>query len=147
MAVNFLPLVAVLIATAVAIRLVAGALDGERIANHFEQRGWTVLSQAWDPFGPGWFGERNARIYRVAYVDEQGARRTAHVKTSMLSGVYLTGHPTERRSGRGARSADAGCARRRSDRTGDLAAENAALRAQLARLQNRRGVDPSPREG
>lgn len=49
-----------------------------------------MLERHWEPFGPGWFGEKDSRIYRIAYRDRDGRTHHAHVKTSMLSGVYLT---------------------------------------------------------
>lgn len=44
----------------------------------------------WSPFGRGWFGEKNDRIYEVRYKDRMGNIHQATVKTSMLSGVYFT---------------------------------------------------------
>ena len=112
----------------VGIRLVAGSMDGDRIDQYASERGWTILERGWEPFGPGWFGEKNARIYRIVYEDQDGQRNEAHVKTSVLSGVYLTDTKPvgEPRASRG-------------DRVRDLEAENAELRARLEALENDRG--------
>ncbi len=78
------------IVAAVVIRLVAGSFDGDRVEAYVQSRGWELLDKSWDPFGPGWFGEKDSRIYQIVFRDQSGAVRRAHVKTSMLSGVYLT---------------------------------------------------------
>ncbi len=39
--------------------------------------------------GPGWFGEKDSRIYEIVYRDRDGHVPLAHVKSSMMSGVYL----------------------------------------------------------
>ena len=72
------------------IRLLAGACDGGRVEAYVRDRGWELVEKRWDPFGPGWFGEKNARIYQIMYRDQNHTLHRAHVKTSMLSGVYLT---------------------------------------------------------
>lgn len=72
------------------IRLVAGSFDGERIEAYVREQGWKLVDKSWDPFGPGWFGEKDSRIYQIAYADREGNIHKAHVKTSMMSGVYLT---------------------------------------------------------
>ena len=78
------------LALAVLIRLIAGSLDRERIRKYVEDRGGTILEIRWDPFGPGWFGSRNERIYAVSYRDCDGNTHDAHCKTSLWSGVYFT---------------------------------------------------------
>ncbi len=75
---------------ALVIRLLAGSFDGERVKEHFQSKGYDLLDCSWDPLGPGWFGEKDSRIYEVVYRDGGGRVHRAHVKTSMLSGVYLT---------------------------------------------------------
>ena len=75
---------------ALVVRLVAGSLDAERVERYIQQRGWTLLGKSWDPFGPGWFGEKSDRIYKVVYRDQHGHTHRAHVKTSLFTGVYLT---------------------------------------------------------
>lgn len=75
---------------AVILRIGAGSLDGDRVERYLAEQGWELLDKSWDPLGPGWFGEKNARIYKIAYRDRDGRIHEAHVKTSMLSGVYLT---------------------------------------------------------
>lgn len=82
-----IPLMIVLV---VGFRLLAGSMDKGRIEAYIRSRGWELLDKSWDPFGPGWFGGKDSRIYQVVYRDQQGQTHRAHVKTSMLSGVYLT---------------------------------------------------------
>jgi hypothetical protein len=78
------------IGLAIFFRLVAGSFDADRVERYIKERGWELLDLSWDPFGPGWFGEKDSRIYQIVYRDEIGNVHRAHVKTSMLSGVYLT---------------------------------------------------------
>ncbi len=75
---------------AVVIRMIAGSFDGERVERYIRSMGCELIDKSWDPFGPGWFGEKDSRIYEVVYRDRAGRVHRAHVKTSMLSGVYLT---------------------------------------------------------
>jgi hypothetical protein len=79
-----------LIILAVVIRLIAGSFDADRVERYVKANGWDLVDRSWDPFGPGWFGEKDSRIYQIVYRDRQGSLHRAHVKTSMLSGVYLT---------------------------------------------------------
>ncbi len=83
-------LIVPLIILVLVFRLVAGSFDGDRVEMYVREQGWELVDKSWDPFGPGWFGEKNARIYQIVYKDQRGALHRAHVKTSMLSGVYLT---------------------------------------------------------
>ena len=87
---EFFGIIIVFIIVAVLIRLMAGSFDGQRVEAYLKQHGWELVSRDWDPFGPGWFGGKNSRIYRITYRDRIGNLHRAHVKTSMLSGVYLT---------------------------------------------------------
>lgn len=79
-----------LIFFALIIRLVAGGLDRERVRQYFRSRGEELLDMHWSPFGPGWFGEKNDRIYSVQFRDRDGNMHAGHVKTSLMSGVYVT---------------------------------------------------------
>lgn len=74
----------------IVVRLIAGSFDGERVERYVREQGWELVDRSWDPFGPGWFGEKDSRIYQIIYRDQQCNVHRAHVKTSMLSGVYLT---------------------------------------------------------
>ena len=65
-------------------------LDDGRIKDYIQQRGGRVVSIHWAPFGKGWFGEKNDRIYEVVYYDEKGDQHFATCKTSMTGGVYWT---------------------------------------------------------
>ena len=78
------------IVVAVLIRLAAGSFDGERVEQYIRDMDCELIDKSWDPFGPGWFGEKESRIYEIVYRDRDGRVHRAHVKTSMLSGVYLT---------------------------------------------------------
>lgn len=78
------------IVLAIVMRLIAGSFDAERVERYVAERGWQLVDRSWDPFGPGWFGEKDSRIYQIVYRDQQGNVHRAHVKTSMFSGVYLT---------------------------------------------------------
>lgn len=86
------PVVFIVIAIlfAIGIRLFAGGLDGDRIEQYIAEHNWQLIEKNWDPFGPGWFGDKSDRIYALKYRDEMGNIHQAHAKTSMLSGVYLT---------------------------------------------------------
>lgn len=75
---------------AIAIRLLAGGFDGSRVEEYIKSLGGQLIDKSWAPFGPGWFGEKDSRIYEIVYRDREGRIHRAHVKTSMLSGVYLT---------------------------------------------------------
>lgn len=75
---------------AVLVRLAAGSFDGNRVEDYIRSMGGTLLDKSWDPFGPGWFGEKESRIYQIVYRDRAGYIHRAHVKTSAFSGVYLT---------------------------------------------------------
>ncbi len=62
--------------------------DRDRINDDAKSKGWVVSSIVWEPFGPGWFGEKNDRIYSVSYMNAKGKKVNQFCKTSMLSGVY-----------------------------------------------------------
>lgn len=79
-----------IIILAVVSRLIAGLLDRDRVEEYIRELGGELMEQSWDPFGPGWFGEKDSRIYEIVYRDYEGRTHHAHVKTSMMSGVYLT---------------------------------------------------------
>lgn len=72
------------------IRLIAGVFDEDRVKEYIENRGGELISKEWDPMGKGWFGEQNDRIYFIKYIDKDGNKHEASVKTSTFSGVYFT---------------------------------------------------------
>ena len=78
------------IALAICFRLIAGSMNHKRIRQYIESLGGHVENIKWKPFGPGWFGEKSQVIYRVLYVDSQGAHHDAYCKTSLFTGVYFT---------------------------------------------------------
>jgi hypothetical protein len=77
-------------AVAVGVWIIAPQLDRKRIDAYLHQRGARLLESSWQPFGLGWFGDKSDRIYRVRYIDRDGAVHDASCKTSMLSGVYFS---------------------------------------------------------
>ena len=83
-------LVPIAVIVAVVIRLAAGGLDQDRVSTYIEAQGGEMIDANWAPFGPGWFGEKNDRIYQVRYLDHDGNEHEAFAKTSMWTGVYLT---------------------------------------------------------
>ena len=70
--------------------VLASSTDRNRIAKYVQERGGRIVSIAYAPFGRGWFGEKNDRIYEVVYYDSEGNQHFASAKTSMWSGVYWT---------------------------------------------------------
>ena len=78
------------IGIAVFFRLAAGSMDGNRVDDYVRSRGGKLINKQWSPFGRGWFGEKDSRIYEIEYIDADGNRHQATCKTSMLSGVYMT---------------------------------------------------------
>jgi hypothetical protein len=79
-----------LVGLGIVLWMLTHGLDHRRITEYVENRGGRVISINWSPFGRGWFGEKNARIYEVVYYDVEGNQHFATCKTSMWSGVYWT---------------------------------------------------------
>lgn len=109
----------------IVIRLVAGGMDGDRVGRYIHSQGGQLLDSQWSPFGRGWFGEKNDRIYKVRYRDRFGNIHEATAKTSMFSGVYFT----EDRIIQPAAPAN--------PHSRDLEGENARLRKRIAELERR----------
>jgi hypothetical protein len=65
-------------------------LDKSRITDYVQDRGGRIVSIGWAPFGKGWFGEKEERIYEVVYYDKGGNQHFATCKTSLFTGVYWT---------------------------------------------------------
>ena len=107
------------------VRLLAGGLDGGRVERYVRDQGWELVDRSWDPLGPGWFGEKDSRIYQIVYRDQRGDLHRAHVKTSMMSGVYLTRDQIVERAAPAPLAPAAG----------DLVQENARLRERIAELE------------
>lgn len=118
-------LIGAAVIVAIFIRLLAGGMDHDRVRRYVESRGGRVIDAAWSPLGPGWFGEKNERIYSVRYFDRDGNEHEAHCKTSMWSGVYFTEDRIVRYA-------------RRDDPDQSLKEENRRLREELARLRQER---------
>jgi hypothetical protein len=104
-------------------RLIAGALDHDRVRSYVVSRGGKIIETQWSPFGPGWFGEKSDRIYSVRYLDRDGNEHRAHCKTSMWTGVYFTQDEIVRH---------ADCSPNKQE---SLEEENRRLRAELERLK------------
>lgn len=83
-------LIILFIGLAIVIRLIAGSMDKDRIGDYVRSRGGRLLSKEWAPFGRGWAGEKDSRIYIVTYEDSAGQVHRATCKTSSFSGVYFT---------------------------------------------------------
>jgi hypothetical protein len=121
------------LAIGLTMRLLAGAIDHQRIRSYIHERGGRTGSIHWSPFGRGWFGDKHNRIYEVAYQDADGQLHAATCKTSFWSGVYWT----EDRILPGSIAAPktAGGDFRFLDDPTALAAENQRLHTELARLK------------
>jgi len=89
-AVGFAVLAVVVIVAVIGIWSVSMSLDKDRITDYIQQRGGRIVSIGWAPFGKGWFGEKEERIYEVVYYDNTGNQHFATCKTSWWTGVYWT---------------------------------------------------------
>lgn len=78
---------------AIAIRVVFHFVDKARIKDEIQSNGGRVISIRWNPFGRGWFFEKNERHYSVVYTDRSGAEVSANCKTSLFTGVYWAEGP------------------------------------------------------
>jgi hypothetical protein len=89
---GFWPGVLIVVALGIVIAVWVGSMsmDKSRITAYVEERGGRIISISWAPFGRGWFGEKNDRIYEVVYYDRDGNQHWATCKTSLFSGVYWT---------------------------------------------------------
>ena len=122
------------IAVFIGIRLFAGNLNHDRIRRYVEDLGGRVESIVWNPFGPGWFGEKSDVIYHVRYIDKRGARHDAYCKTSMWSGVYFTKDVVTRHSPIVLKAEES-----RIKAAESLQDENRRLREELENLKRERG--------
>ena len=123
--IEFLPVFLIVACLVLGTRLIAGSMDSDRIEEYVRMRGWTLIERSWEPFGPGWFGEKSDRIYRIVYRDQDGQLHEAHAKTSALSGVYLT-----------QTKAYGDVKTVKKDRVLELEEENARLRERLNALED-----------
>jgi hypothetical protein len=60
-----LVVVVVFIGLGIVAWVAAKSLDKTRITDYVRERGGRIVSITWAPFGAGWFGEKNSRIYEV----------------------------------------------------------------------------------
>ncbi|HZZ77931.1 MAG TPA: hypothetical protein VFE62_05410 [Gemmataceae bacterium] len=123
----FMVLLALMLAIAIGVRLIAGALDRQRIASYVEIRGGRVIEATWSPFGPGWFAGNRERIYHIRFRDHEGNIHQAYARTNMWSGVYFTEDHIVHRAHPQVDLHD----------VESLEEENARLRAELERLRRR----------
>jgi hypothetical protein len=118
-------------AASIAFGLAAGDMDRERLRRHLEERGAKLLEARWTPFGPGWRGNRDSRLYEIRYLDQDRIEHHAFCKTNLWSGIYLKDDAVVR----GAKHREA------SERAqvAELMVENKRLRQELARLRDQQG--------
>lgn len=114
-----LPVVLLLV---VGLRVAADRWDRQRIRKDVDARGGRVLDITWKPFGRGWFGEKNDRVYLVDWEDAARAAHRSWCKTSMFSGVFWT-------------EAEGGPGPARGGELERLREENRRLREDLARAR------------
>jgi hypothetical protein len=88
--VGFALMIVFVVAVGIGLWVLSMDLDKNRIRDYIQQRGGRVVSISWAPFGRGWFGEKEERIYEVVYYDKDGAQHFATAKTSWWTGVYWT---------------------------------------------------------
>jgi hypothetical protein len=133
------------IALAVFIRIMAGSLDTGRIDQYISDRGGHIVEKHWTPFGKGWFGEKDSRIYTLTYEDAEGNLHEATCKTSMLSGVYFTEDRIVQRRQRRKRQDDDtlhnDTTAQEDNGVSSLQEENRRLREEIERLRIRRNDD------
>jgi hypothetical protein len=118
-------LFAVFIVIAIVFRFMAGGLDSGRVGEYIRSQGGELIDSHWSPFGRGWFGEKNDRIYEVRYRDRLGNIHEATVKTSLFSGVYFTEDRIVQP------------ARMDQSHMSEIELENARLRQRIAELENK----------
>ncbi len=111
------------------IRLIAGTMDHDRVDEYIHSRGGRVIEKNWNPFGKGWFGSKQERIYEVKYQDKDGNIHQATCKTSVLAGVYFT----EDIITNSAKNIG------NMDRETELELENRQLKQQIEELKRNRG--------
>jgi hypothetical protein len=78
------------VAFVLTMHFIASMSDDSRIRDYIQNRGGKVLVCEYAPGGPGWWGERDSRIYFVRFVDKHGNEHEAYCKTSTFSGVYFS---------------------------------------------------------
>lgn len=66
----------------------AGDSDRNRIKKDAESNGYVLISIDWAPFAPGWWAEKNERMYKVVLKEKAGNIKEVYCKTSMSTGVY-----------------------------------------------------------
>lgn len=87
------PIFLLAITAGLAIRILMHFVDKSRIKDEVESRGGRVISISWNPFGRGWFFEKNERHYSVTYTERSGTTVVADCKTSLFTGIYWADGP------------------------------------------------------
>ncbi len=125
LAMEIFSICAIVIVLAIVFQLMAGSMDGDRVGAYIRAQGGELIESHWSPFGRGWFGEKNDRIYEIRYRDRLGNIHHATVKTSMFSGVYLTEDRIVQ------------AAKLDKSQPSGIELENERLRQRIAELENR----------
>jgi hypothetical protein len=55
-----------------------------------QREGNEIVSIKWAPFGYGWFGEKDAFIFKIKYIDKDNRIHTVYCKSGIFSGVYFS---------------------------------------------------------
>ena len=118
----------IFIALVIFFRFVVGGFDHDRVDSYISKRGGRIINKNWSPFGTGWFGEKDSRIYELTYEDSDGNIHEATCKTSMMSGVYFTEDRIVNYN-----------YKVNTDNISSIAAENKRLREEIERLKNNNG--------
>jgi hypothetical protein len=79
-----------LAAIGLAVRVMSGSMDRDRIGSYLGSRGGRVRSAAWAPMARGWAWRRHTRTYDIVYEDDRGNVRQATARTGLGAGVWLT---------------------------------------------------------
>ncbi|MCL2348423.1 MAG: hypothetical protein FWC50_09200 [Planctomycetaceae bacterium] len=94
------------------------------------------MEKHWSPFGKGWLGEKDSRIYELTYEDAEGNLHEATCKTSMLSGVYFTEDRIVRKRQQREKHDSQNTPLSHEENEVSLQEENRRLREEIERLQN-----------
>ena len=128
----------IIIIIIIALYIIPRFFDADRITIYLSERNCTLIEKKWQPFGPGWFGEKDSRIYEITYRDAQGDIHHAYAKTSALSGVYLTEDQITKKKPHDA-SVEKKCVSPREDQapaSTTVTEEKAALKQRLVKLED-----------
>lgn len=114
----------------------SSGFDTNRIIEEINRKGGKLISKERVPFGKGWIGEKNDRIYKVIYRDKDGNTHEAFVKTSSTSGVYFAEDTIIEYSPDYVSHTDS-----HAEEKNDLLAENEQLKRELEELKKKQKED------